>query len=104
MNRIAAGLQGIRVKSPVNAGQQIFTIWVDEYIPTNRNEVQSVNFSLLNGKLDKPVYVDILTGGVFEIPESQIVRKGNLITFRGLPVYDAPILVADASILTIKKL
>ncbi len=87
-----------------NSGKQLFTIWVDEYIPTNTNKVRNINFSVLNGKLEKPVYVDILTGGVFEIPENQIVRQGNLITFRGLPVYDAPILIADLSILTIKKL
>ncbi|GAB3180594.1 GH39 family glycosyl hydrolase [Telluribacter humicola] len=84
--------------------KQLFTLWVDEAIPTNSNQTRTINFSVVNGAFDKPVYVDIITGGVYEIPENQIVRKGSTITFRNIPVYDAPVLIADQSILKIKKI
>jgi hypothetical protein len=86
------------------SGKQVFTIWVDESIPTNINEVRTINFSVVNGNFDAPIYVDILTGGVYEIPDNQIVKKGSVITFRNMPVYDAPVLITDKSILSVKKL
>ncbi len=79
--------------------KQVFTIWMDEHIPSNNNQTKNLNFSLLNANLTQPVYVDILTGGIYEIPENQIIKKGIVTTFRNLPVYDSPILIADKSTL-----
>ncbi len=79
--------------------KQVFTIWQDDNIPLNTNTAKIVDFTILNANFDNPVYVDILTGGIYEIPTNQIVKKGNIYTFKSLPVYDAPILIVDKSIL-----
>lgn len=78
-----------------NSKKQIFAIWNNESIPTNTNVIQNLNFTILNANFDRPVYVDMLTGGIFEIPESQVINKGNSITFRNIHVYDSPILITD---------
>ena len=83
--------------------KQVFTIWLDEAIPTNTNLTKNVNFTILNGNFDKPVYVDILTGLVYEIPDNQWQKIGNKYVFNNLPVYDAPILIADKSLISLKK-
>ena len=83
--------------------KQVFTIWLDETIPTNTNLTKNVNFTILNGNFDQPVYVDILTGLVYEIPDNQWQKIGNKYVFNNLPVYDAPILIADKSLISIKK-
>ena len=53
----------------------------------------------MNGNFERPVYVDILTGSVFEIPANQWVKEGNKFIFKDIPVYDAPILIADKSVI-----
>jgi hypothetical protein len=82
-----------------NTKKQAFTIWNKEYIPTNTNIAKNLNITILNANIDQPVYVDILTGSIYEISENQIERKGNKIVFKNLPIYDSPILIADKSIL-----
>jgi hypothetical protein len=80
-----------------NTQKQLFAIWNNEYIPTNTNIAKNLNITLLNANLDQPVFVDILTGAIYEIPENQIERKGNRVSFKQMPIYDSPILIADKS-------
>ncbi|MDO1449668.1 hypothetical protein Q0590_25550 [Rhodocytophaga aerolata] len=83
-------------------GKQLFSIWVDEYIPTDSNQTRDISFTFINGNFDQPVYVDILTGGVYEIPANQWSKDGSKYTFKNIPVYDAPVLIADKSLLSIR--
>ncbi len=80
----------------------IFTIWQDEAIPTNSEEKKNHNFTFTNANFEHPVYVDIITGEVFDIPASQWDKKDAKYTFRNIPIYDGPILIADKSLITIK--
>lgn len=82
--------------------KQVFTIWVNEYIPTDSNQTKDRTFTFLNGNFEEPVYVDILTGAVYEIPANQWKKTGTTYTFTNIPVYDAPILIADKSLVTIQ--
>ena len=82
--------------------KQVFTIWSDEYIPTDSNSTKSINFTFSNGNFEQSVYVDIITGGVFEIPTSQWSKDGHKYTFNNIPIYDAPILIADKSLIDFK--
>jgi hypothetical protein len=85
-----------------NTQKQVFTIWMDDHIPTDSNQTRNLNFTFSNANFDQPVYVDIITGGVYEIPASQWSKEGNKYTFKNIPVYDAPILIADKSLITIR--
>jgi hypothetical protein len=82
--------------------KQVYTIWMDEAIPVNTNTLKMFNFSFSNANFDIPVYVDVLTGKVYEIPTSQWSKKGTTYTFKEIPVYDAPILIMDQSLVKIK--
>jgi hypothetical protein len=82
-----------------NTKKQVFTIWNKEYIPTNTNILKNLNITILNANFDKPVFVDLLTGAIYEIPENQIVKKGNNCLFKNIPIYDSPILITDLTIL-----
>ncbi len=80
--------------------KQVYTIWSDEHIPTNSNNTRRIDFTIINGNFDQPVLVDVITGSVYEIPGSQWSKKGNAFIFKGIPVYDAPVLIADKSLLS----
>ncbi len=93
-------LYGFRNKT---SKKKLYAIWMDENIPTNLNETKLLTFSFTNSDIDNPVFVDIITGGVYEIPSGNWNKKGNTYTFRNIPVYDAPVLIADKSLIKIKN-
>jgi Glycosyl hydrolases family 39 len=80
-------------------GRQVYTLWQTENIPVDANVLSLNTVSIRNGNFEQPVWVDIITGAVHEIPASQWSRAGNVTTFRGIPVYDAPVLIADRSLI-----
>jgi hypothetical protein len=83
--------------------KQVFVIWVDEYIPTASNATRDITFTVLNGAFTDPVYVDLLTGGVFQIALGDWSKEGDNYIFKKVPVYDAPVLIADKSLIEIKE-
>lgn len=83
---------------------QVFAIWDKECIPSNVENKQDYDFIVTNAYFKEPVYVDIITGEVFNIPESNWRREKNKHFFKQIPISDYPILIADKSlILTIEK-
>ncbi|SOD99390.1 GH39 family glycosyl hydrolase [Spirosoma fluviale] len=82
--------------------KQLYTIWSDDFIPVESNATRKLTFTFANGNIDQPVYVDIITGGVYDIPASQWKKTGTVLTFTDIPVYDAPILIADKSLVNMK--
>ena len=78
--------------------KQVFTIWADDYIPVESNKTKNLTLTFANANFDQPVYVDIVSGGVYEIPAAQWKKTGDSYTFTNIPVYDAPILIADKSL------
>jgi hypothetical protein len=82
--------------------KQLFAIWADDAIPKDEYEMIPREFTVANGNFETPVFVDIVTGGVFEIPAEQWNKEGNVYTFKNIPIYDSPILIADKSLIKIK--
>ena len=79
-------------------GRQVYAIWQRDNIPAEANDISLQEFSVSNGDFEQPVWVDMITGAVHEIPAAQWRRNGRTYTFTGIPVYDAPVLVADRSL------
>ncbi len=76
-------------------GQQVVTIWFDDATPTNSNDCAPVSFTFSSGRFSDPVYVDLRTGAVREIPEDQWKTSGDGCSFTDIPIYDSPILIAE---------
>ncbi len=83
-------------------GRSIYTIWADDYIPTDNNTLRNMDFSFSHASFEQPVLVDIITGIVYEIPADRWSKSGNVFSFTGIPVYDAPMLIADRSLIKIQ--
>ncbi len=81
-------------------GKQVYTIWQTENIPVDANDLSLNLITIRNGNFDQPVWVDIITGAVHEIPAANWSKAGNVYTFKDIPVYDAPVLIADKSLIT----
>lgn len=83
--------------------EQVVTLWIDSSIPSNSNEKSLVDFSFSRGQFTDPVYVDLRKGTVYSIPDDQWHRNGTEYRFKGIPVYDSPILIADRSTIPLKQ-
>lgn len=79
--------------------KHLYTIWINENIPLNTNDTKEITLSFTNSNIEIPVYVDLLTGKVYEIPTKQWSRKENTYTFKNIPIYDSPILITDKSLI-----
>lgn len=71
-------------------------------IPGDSCEFTHLEFTFVNGRFKEPVFVDIITGNVYEIGKEQWKKENNIDRFFNIPVYDAPILIAERSLLAVK--
>lgn len=81
-------------------GQRLYTIWMDDAIPGDSCALTELEFDFVDSHFETPVLVDCLTGCVYEIPGEQWKKKGNVDRFRGIAVYDSPILLVERSLLS----
>lgn len=77
------------------SGKKLYTIWKDDAIPDNDCNVKQQEFAFDGSDFEEPVFVDLVTGGIYAIPEENWRKDGNIDRFRRIPVYDAPILIAE---------
>ena len=85
-----------------NFDYQAVAIWMDGKIPHDSLVKTLIDFEFPAGKFDHPVYVDMRTGQVYEIPKDNWTRRGTLSIFREIPIYDSPILIADISLISMQ--
>ena len=88
----------VAVKALNDDGQQVLAFWDKSAVPSDRNDTVAATFTVARGTFTDPVWVDLITGGIHEIPEDKIVRDGEKIIFKGIPIYDAPTLIASKSL------
>lgn len=79
-----------------NTGAQILVLWFRDAMPSDSNAKILADLTLTGMHFNNPVYVDLLTGKVFALPNSQ---DGSI--FKSIPLYDSPILIAERTTLPI---
>jgi hypothetical protein len=86
----------------VHSGLHVVTIWFDGKTPSDSETKIRTDFTVTNVRFKQPVYVDLRTGDVFAIPVSGYSASGTTYTFKSLPCYDSPIVLADRANLHIE--
>ena len=82
-----------------SSGQHVLVFWDKSAVPSNQNDAVPATFTIAKGSFTEPVWVDLITGGIHAIPAEKIARDGEKLVFKDIPVYDAPTLIADKSLL-----
>ncbi|MEJ7767057.1 MAG: hypothetical protein WKF89_04555 [Chitinophagaceae bacterium] len=87
-----------------NSNKSMVTLWMSRKGPVDdTSENRNINITVKNISIDTPVYVDLISGKVYEIPRSNYKRNaGNGYVFSGIPVPDYPILIAGKSSIVLK--
>ena len=82
-------------------GGSLVTLWSKEARPAEAYTPKPTTLTI-EGRFRQPVFVDLITGKAYEIPQKQWAKKGQTHTFTGLPVPDYPVLVADKGALILQ--
>lgn len=77
----------------------VYTLWLADTIPGDSLDKKPHQVTLANARFKQPVYVDVLSGAVYDIPASQWSQRGAHTVFKDLPLYDGPILIADRALI-----
>lgn len=84
----------------VEDGRPLLVFWDKSGVPGDSNETVPATFRLRAAAFKSPVWVDTLTGGVYELPADRLTSERGAVTLRDIPVYDAPAFIADGDALT----
>lgn len=77
--------------------------WFGHATPGADNTVAPIDLTVSGARFREPVCVDLRTGMVYTIPAAQWKQTGASATFTALPIYDSPMLLAEASSLPLRK-
>jgi len=78
-------------------GGTVVTLWSGEERPADEYKPKLTTITVENGSFTNPVYVDLISGKVFKIPKENWNKTGRRYLFRGIPVPDYPVLIAEKS-------
>ncbi len=81
----------------------VVALWIDSTDATNSFVTTPCTISLKNVHFRNPVWVDLMTGNIYEIPKSSWVKNESSYTFTGIPLYDSPALIVEKSMLFSEK-
>jgi len=86
-----------------NNGGTIVSVWSGEAKPADSYEARPTTITVNNGNFTQPVYADLITGKVTDIPKSNFTKMGSTWVFTGIPVPDYPMLIADKKAILLQK-
>ena len=84
------------------SGVKVVVFWDAEAMPMDDNVIKSVDIRIDQAGISNPVWCDVLTGDVYEIPAENVTKDGSAQVFR-VPAYDSPTFITDRSILAVEK-
>ncbi len=80
----------------------LVVFWDSSARPAESNAMNSAQVILKNGTLQHPVWVDLLSGKIYEIPAESIRKDGDFTIFEQVPIYDSPCLITERTILPVQ--
>lgn len=83
-----------------NSNSPLIAIWLDGQNATNSFDTKEVTVKFSHTSFNEPVWVDLMSGKVFEIDSDKWIQKGDEAQIQ-IPVYDSPVLIAERSSLRI---
>jgi hypothetical protein len=81
--------------------QNLVTIWLHTNRPTDYNATTTIEFEMKGVEFKNPVWVDLRTGLVYQIPKKGWEQNGKTFKMTNLPVYDSPIIIAEKELIEI---
>ena len=82
--------------------QTVVVLWDSGRVPGDRLETIKADISLSGMTMERPVYLDLLSGTVYQIPDKDILPEGRRIRIRNFPLSDAPVVITNRTSLSFR--
>ena len=82
-------------------GKSLRFYWFCEARPSDRLDFDQIDL-MIPERLDQPVWVDMITGRIFAIPETQIDRQEESLVLKNIPMWDSPVLITTRTTVMLK--
>lgn len=79
-------------------GHYLVALWDDSATPGDSFATRPVHVTVKGLGFKEPVWVDLVSGGIYEIPPEHIATTGDVTVFKDIPLYDAPTLIAEKAL------
>ena len=83
-------------------GSSVILIWYDDQIPTDELKWDQTSLTIRAIKFKDPVYLEMITGKVFEPGSQSWSNKDTGVEFKNLPVWDSPVMIAEREMIKTK--
>jgi hypothetical protein len=80
-------------------GRNLIVLWDNSGIPDDSFVTRPARVEVQGLAVKEPVWVDLVSGGVYEIPADRVTTADGTTVFRDVPLYDAPVMIADRAVL-----
>ncbi|MCX6898568.1 MAG: beta-galactosidase [Verrucomicrobia bacterium] len=76
-------------------GQNLVVLWDNSGTPDDAFVTQPAQVVVKDLTIKEPVWVDLVSGRIYEIPANCVVKAIGFTIFKDIPLYDAPVLIAE---------
>jgi hypothetical protein len=99
----ACDIQGVKQAAAYlfkkqGGGQSLLAFWDCSTHPDNANETTPAQITLTGVTFTEPVWVDMVTAAIYELPKDRVATAEGRTVLKDIPLYDAPALVTDKSV------
>ncbi len=84
-------------------GTPVVLVWYSDKTPSDDLEWDLVDLTINGAKFQDPVYVEMITGRVYEIDKSKCTIEGDNTKLTALPMWDSPVMIAERSQVGLRK-
>jgi hypothetical protein len=75
--------------------QNLLVLWDNSGTPDDAFVTRPAQVVVKGLVIQEPVWVDLVSGRIFEIPADRITNAGGSTVLKDIPLYDAPVLIAE---------
>lgn len=79
-------------------GQNLIVLWDNSGTPDDAFVTRPVQVEAKDLAFQEPVWVDLVSGRIYELPETSVMQAGHTVLFKAVPLYDAPVLIAEKAL------
>lgn len=82
-----------------STGQHIIVLWDNSATPDDAFVTRPAQVEVKDFTIKESVWVDLVSGRIYEIPADSVSTKDGATHFRDIPLYDAPVLVMEKELI-----
>lgn len=80
----------------------VVLVWYGDQIPSDELKWDLVDLTIKNTTFQDPVYVEMITGKVYNLDKTAWKNADGSVTFTQLPVWDSPVMIAERAQVELK--